>query len=159
MLRWTQACLPRKRLRRWRNWTDAQEVHQKKVSRIDHSDKGGWSGFQLDGCDSRTFFTPTMKLVCPRRCITYKNGLSNGRHGCFGWIRLERVQPTVVTGAGPHNLEICHPYQDRVLSIREMARCQVGLNGKEGSWKFVGSGVSRLLRLVTTKKKDEKEEL
>lgn len=96
-----------------------------KESRIDHADKDGWRGIRLEGCPSWTEFTPTMNLLCPRWCITFKNGYSQGRHGCFGRIRRNSVQPTVVTRAEPHNLEICHPEQDRVLTIREMARCQV----------------------------------
>ena len=35
------------------------------------------------------------------------------------------LQPTVVTRAEPHNLRIVHPYEDRVLTIRENARSQV----------------------------------
>jgi DNA (cytosine-5)-methyltransferase 1 len=57
--------------------------------------------------------------------VTYKNGISNGRHGCFGRIHFDQIQPTVVTRAEPHNLEVVHPTQNRVLTIRENARCQV----------------------------------
>lgn len=35
------------------------------------------------------------------------------------------MQPTVVGRAEPHNLSLVHPAQDRTLSIRENARCQV----------------------------------
>lgn len=60
-----------------------------------------------------------------RWCVCYKKGESNGRHGCFGRIWYDDVQPTVVTRAEPHNLQLVHPAQDRVLTIRENARCQV----------------------------------
>lgn len=35
-----------------------------------------------------------------------------------------QIMPTVVGRAEPHNLRIGHPTQHRVLTIREMARCQ-----------------------------------
>ncbi|WIA20554.1 hypothetical protein OEZ85_004945 [Tetradesmus obliquus] len=86
---------------------------------------GAWRGSKLEGCSSVTYFTNTGDLVCPRWCVTYKGGASNGRHGCFGRMWWDQIQPTVVTRAEPHNLELVHPTQDRVLSIRENARCQV----------------------------------
>ena len=135
-----------------------RSVH--KESRIDHADKDGWRGLELKGCPSRTVFTPTMNLVCPRWCITYKNGLSSGRHGCFGRIRLNSVQPTVVTRAEPHNLEICHPYQDRVLSIREMARCQVLFCRRVTSSNLcLDIGISGLLRIRRHRKGRSEETL
>ena len=60
-----------------------------------------------------------------RWCITYKAGKSEGRNGCFGRLPRAGVQPTVVTRAEPHNLQLVHPNQDRVLTVREMARGQV----------------------------------
>lgn len=42
--------------------------------------------------------------------------------------RYDEIQTTVVTRAEPHNLRIVHPTQNRVLSIRENARCQVGVS-------------------------------
>lgn len=42
-----------------------------------------------------------------RWCVTYKNGMSFGRHGCFGRVRRDVVQSTVVTRAEPHNLQVC----------------------------------------------------
>jgi hypothetical protein len=64
-------------------------------------------------------------ISCCSWCITYKKGLSNGRHGCFGRVWYDQIQPTVVTRAEPHNLELVHPTQNRVVTIRENARCQV----------------------------------
>ncbi|CAD7697402.1 unnamed protein product [Ostreobium quekettii] len=95
-----------------------------KEGRVDITDKGGWRGTKLEGCDSKTVLLPSGDLLCPRWCITYKGGKSDGRHGCFGRVDLFGIQPTVVTRAEPHNLQIVHPNEDRVLSIREMARCQ-----------------------------------
>ena len=57
--------------------------------------------------------------------MSYKHGKSNGRHGCFGRVWYDDVQSTVVTRAEPHNLQLLHPEQDRVLTVRENARCQV----------------------------------
>ena len=76
------------------------------------------------GCRAFTSFLPTGDLLCPRWCITYKKGRSNGRHGCFGRMRKGEIQPTVVGRAEPHNLRLIHPRQDRVVTIRENARCQ-----------------------------------
>ena len=48
----------------------------------------------------------------------------------------------VVGRAEPHNLKVVHPTQDRVLTIREMARLQVGLacrGCRRGGWQ-VGPG-------------------
>jgi len=59
-------------------------------------DKGAWRGTVKRGCDSETVFLPTGDLACPRWCITYKKGKSNGRHGCFGRIWHDGVQTTVV---------------------------------------------------------------
>jgi DNA (cytosine-5)-methyltransferase 1 len=77
------------------------------------------------GCPAGTAMLTTGDLLCPRWCITYKRGKSNGRQGCFGRMGLDEVQPTVVGRAEPHNLRLVHPYQDRVVTIRENARCQV----------------------------------
>lgn len=73
----------------------------------------------------RAAHTYTHILLLRSWCVTYKNGRSNGRHGCFGRVWFDDVQPTVVTRAEPHNLQLIHPQQDRVLTIRENARCQV----------------------------------
>lgn len=73
-------------------------------------------------------------LLCPRWAVVYKGGRSGwlghenrsgGRSGCYGRISLEDVQPTVVGRAEPHNLCLVHPTENRVLTIRENARCQV----------------------------------
>ena len=47
------------------------------------------------GCPARTVFMPSGGLLCPRWCITYKQGKSSGRHGCFGRVWYDEVQPTV----------------------------------------------------------------
>lgn len=95
-----------------------------KEGRVDQHDKGGWRGDQLKGCPAKTVWLPTGELLCPRWCITYKLGRSNGRHGCFGRCWYDEVVQTVVGRAEPHNLRLVHPCQDRVLSIRENSRIQ-----------------------------------
>ena len=67
---------------------------------------------------------PTGDLLCPRWCVTYKKGKSNGRHGCFGRMWWDEIQPTVLGRAEPHNLRLVHPAQSRVVTIRENARAQ-----------------------------------
>ena len=70
--------------------------------------------------------------------MTFKHGKSSGRHACFGRVRGAEVLATVVGRAEPHNLRIGHPSQHRVLSVREMARAQVG--GGEAGGQGVGVG-------------------
>ncbi|KIY93940.1 DNA (cytosine-5)-methyltransferase CMT3 [Monoraphidium neglectum] len=99
------------------------KTHER-VDNYGSEDKGAWRGTAMDGCDAKTVWLPTGDLACPRWCITYKKGKSNGRHGCFGRIWHDSVQTTVVGRAEPHNLQLLHPEQDRVLTVRENARCQ-----------------------------------
>lgn len=47
------------------------------------------------GCPASTVWMPSGGLLCPRWCITYKDGKSSGRHGCFGVVWYDEVQPTV----------------------------------------------------------------
>ncbi|KAI8463386.1 MAG: hypothetical protein J3K34DRAFT_495628 [Monoraphidium minutum] len=98
----------------------------KRVDRYGSEDNGAWRGTRMEGCDAETLWLPTGDLACPRWCITYKKGKSNGRHGCFGRMWYDSVQTTVVGRAEPHNLQLLHPEQDRVVTVRENARCQMG---------------------------------
>ena len=77
------------------------------------------------GCSAFTRLMPTGDLLCPRWCITYKKGKSEGRHGCYGRMWFDEIQSTIVGRAEPHNLRLVHPWQHRVATIRENARCQV----------------------------------
>jgi DNA (cytosine-5)-methyltransferase 1 len=61
---------------------------------------------------------------------------SCNRQSCYGRVWFDEVQPTVVTRAEPHNLRLLHPTQNRVLSIRENARCQ----GFPDHFVFAGMG-------------------
>jgi len=47
------------------------------------------------GCDAYTVWMPSGGLLCPRWCITFKDGKSTGRTGCFGVVWYDEVQPTV----------------------------------------------------------------
>ena len=84
-----------------------------------------------------TRLMPTGDLLCPRWCITYKKGKSEGRHGCYGRMWFDEIQSTVVGRAEPHNLRLVHPYQHRVATIRENARCQVGCFPRLVAYYFV----------------------
>ncbi|MEW5314140.1 MAG: hypothetical protein WDW38_005659 [Sanguina aurantia] len=99
-----------------------------KEHRVDQCDRGGWRGVHLAGCPSFAVWMATGDLVCPRWCTTYKAGKSGAggsrRHGCYGRLNLWEIQPTVVTRAEPHNLQLVHYKQSRVHSIRVMARSQ-----------------------------------
>ncbi|KAK9823255.1 hypothetical protein WJX72_001381 [[Myrmecia] bisecta] len=95
-----------------------------KANRVDHDDIGGWRGGFLQGCPAYSVFIPTGAHLCPRWCITFKKGKNNGRHGCYGRNWYDEIQPTVVGRAEPHNMALLHPEQDRVVTIRENARCQ-----------------------------------
>lgn len=121
---------------------DAPKNGLTKESRVDFHDKDGWRGTELGGCPARTLFLPSGDLVCPRWCITFKKGTSRGRAGCFGRLWYDRIPGTVVTRAEPHNMEIVHPAQDRVLTVRENARCQ----GFPDWWVFVGLGTAQNAR-------------
>ena len=46
----------------------------------------------------------------------------------------DEIQPTVVTRAEPHNLQVVHPTQSRVVTVRENARAQ----GFPDHYVFVG---------------------
>ena len=51
---------------------------------------------------------PSGGLLCPRWCITYKDGKSSGRHGCFGVVWYDEVQPTV----SPHSTAAQYTWPD-----------------------------------------------
>ena len=92
--------------------------------RVDYAQADGWRGAAAPGCDSFTVLMLTGDLLCPRWCVTYKDGKRNGHTACFGRAHPTETLPTVLGRAEPHNLRIAHPSQHRVLTIREMARCQ-----------------------------------
>lgn len=94
------------------------------VTRIDQEDKNGWRGVVLQGCQAYVKHLPTMEPELPRWCVTFKRGKSDGRHGGFGRVHFSQIITTVIGRAEPHNLKLAHPTQDRVMTIRENARCQ-----------------------------------
>ncbi|KAM6570863.1 putative DNA (cytosine-5)-methyltransferase CMT1 [Cannabis sativa] len=61
------------------------------------------------------------KLLVPEYALNYVRGKSTKPFGRTWW---DETIGTVVTRAEPHNQIIIHPEQDRVLSVRELARLQ-----------------------------------
>eukprot|EP01026_Neomeris_dumetosa_P013614 TRINITY_DN1479_c1_g1_i3.p2 TRINITY_DN1479_c1_g1~~TRINITY_DN1479_c1_g1_i3.p2 ORF type:complete len:303 (-),score=57.26 TRINITY_DN1479_c1_g1_i3:294-1202(-) len=111
-----------------------------KEGRVDHNSKGNEGLIRIKGCPARTVFIPSMDVLVPRWCVTYKSG-KNGRlvqnpsmdifdyvpmsrNVCYGRLWYSDVVITVVTRAEPHNLQVVHPTQPRVMNVRELARCQ-----------------------------------
>ncbi|KAL6746411.1 hypothetical protein V8C86DRAFT_2944009 [Haematococcus lacustris] len=116
-------------------------------SRVENHDRNGWRGVALPGCKATTAWLPTGGFLVPRWCVTYMKGKSGAfkaskegkdgnsmRHSCYGRMWHDEGISTVVTRSEPHNLRVLHPVQNRVLTIRENARCQ----GFPDSWVFVG---------------------
>ncbi|VFQ71988.1 unnamed protein product [Cuscuta campestris] len=66
-------------------------------------------------------YLPSGKPLVPNYAISFVKGTSTKP---FKWLWWDETVPTVVTRAEPHNQAICHPVQDRVLTIRENARLQ-----------------------------------
>ncbi|XP_074310562.1 DNA (cytosine-5)-methyltransferase CMT3-like [Silene latifolia] len=64
---------------------------------------------------------PSGKPLVPDYAMTFVRGTSSKP---FGRLWYDETVPTVVTRAEPHNQILCHPHQDRVLTIRENARLQ-----------------------------------
>ncbi|KAK9786489.1 hypothetical protein WJX73_009011 [Symbiochloris irregularis] len=105
------------------------------TARVENADRNGWRGGYLKGCDGETVVMPDSQLLVPRWTLCYMKGMSGlvgrkeegilgGRNGCFGRMHMHRIQPTVVGRAEPHNLQLVHPEEHRVVTIRENCRCQ-----------------------------------
>ncbi|ESQ35713.1 hypothetical protein EUTSA_v10006850mg [Eutrema salsugineum] len=79
--------------------------------------------------DNRVKFDPSVerpklksgKFLVPDYAMTFVNGRSKKPFGRLWW---DEIVNTVVTRAEPHNQNIIHPLQDRVLTVRENARLQ-----------------------------------
>jgi hypothetical protein len=50
------------------------------------------------GCPAYTVFMPTGDPLVPQWCVTYKNGKSKARHGCYGRLGLGEIVATVGCG-------------------------------------------------------------
>ena len=50
------------------------------------------------GCEAYTVFMPTGDPQVPQWCITFKQGLSNGRGGCYGRVAPWEIIATVRWG-------------------------------------------------------------
>jgi hypothetical protein len=64
-----------------------------KQGRVDHHDANGWRGAALPGCPSYMALMPTGDLLCPRWCITFKDGKGMARTACFGRLHPTEVRP------------------------------------------------------------------
>ncbi|XP_074292605.1 DNA (cytosine-5)-methyltransferase CMT3-like [Silene latifolia] len=71
--------------------------------------------------DVERVLLPSGKPLVPDYAMSFVGGTSSKP---FGRLWYDETVPTVVTRAEPHNQKICHPAQDRVLTIRENARLQ-----------------------------------
>jgi len=72
-----------------------------------------------------------------------RKGKQGGRTGFYRRLSWERPSPTLVTSPSQLATCICHPDEDRPLTVREYARIQ----GFPGRWKFVGS-TSQKYRMI-----------
>ena len=64
-----------------------------------------------------------------------RKGKQGGRTGFFRRLSWDKPSPTLVTTPSQMGTCICHPDEDRPLTVREYARLQ----GFPDSWEFVGS--------------------
>ncbi|KAH9611748.1 hypothetical protein KSS87_012087 [Heliosperma pusillum] len=71
--------------------------------------------------DVERVLLPSGKPLVPDYAMSFVGGSSSKP---FGRVWYDETVPTVVTRAEPHNQIVCHPFQDRVLTIRENARLQ-----------------------------------
>ncbi|VFQ75180.1 unnamed protein product [Cuscuta campestris] len=82
--------------------------------------------------DVERVYLPSGKPLVPNYAISFVRGTSTKPFKRLWW---DETVPTVVTRAEPHNQAICHPVQDRVLTVRENARLQ----GFPDYYKLCGS--------------------
>lgn len=64
-----------------------------------------------------------------------RKGKQGGRRGFFRRLSWDAPSPTLVTSPTQMGTCICHPDEDRPLSVKEYARIQ----GFPDDWEFVGS--------------------
>ena len=72
-----------------------------------------------------------------------RKGKQGGRTGFFRRLGWDSPSPTLVTSPSQLGTCMCHPDEDRPLTVREYARLQ----GFPDSWEFVGS-VSEKYRMI-----------
>ena len=72
-----------------------------------------------------------------------RKGKQGGRTGFYRRLSWDKPAPTLVTSPSQLATCICHPKEDRPLTVREYARIQ----GFPDSWKFVGS-TSQKYRMI-----------
>jgi len=72
-----------------------------------------------------------------------RKGKQGGRRGFFRRLNWDSPAPTLVTSPSQMGTCICHPDEDRPLTVREYARIQ----GFPDDWEFVGS-TSQKYRMI-----------
>lgn len=73
------------------------------------------------------------EMVCEAMGGAYKSG--GGKAGFYRRLHYDQPSPTLVTSPTQKATMLCHPTQDRPLSVKEYARIQ----GFPDDWKFEGS--------------------
>ncbi|KAG9155955.1 hypothetical protein Leryth_012031 [Lithospermum erythrorhizon] len=100
------------------------------------------------GPDNKVFFDPNIprallpsgKPLVPDYAMTFVRGTSTKPFGRMWW---DEIVPTVTTRAEPHNHVNVHPTQNRVLTVRELARLQ----GFPDFYKLVGPIKQRYMQV------------
>ena len=72
-----------------------------------------------------------------------RKGKQGGRTGFFRRLSWDKPSPTLVTSPAQMGTCICHPDDDRPLTVKEYAKLQ----GFPAGWKFVGS-TSQKYRMI-----------
>eukprot|EP00898_Chlorokybus_atmophyticus_P000657 jgi/Chlat1/1592/Chrsp124S01860 len=105
-----------------------KKMHLDNLERVSYVPKGlrgaNWEAFAGKQNPDKSY-NGTTKLgnpLVPYFLCSDKNQTAKAR--AFGRVDEDDILSTVVTLADPHAQRICHPHQDRVLTVRECARSQ-----------------------------------
>jgi DNA (cytosine-5)-methyltransferase 1 len=72
-----------------------------------------------------------------------RKGKQGGRTGFFRRLSWDKPSPTLVTSPSQMGTCLCHPDEDRPLTVKEYAKLQ----GFPAGWKFIGS-TSQKYRMI-----------